>query len=119
MDELKNKKISIKEFDLLFDKLKNWGKWGKDDERGTLNYITPEKIIAASKLVKSGRKVSMAIPINKNPGPDNPNPGLHYMVNTHDIDIGSKDVGFAMDFLGIQFHGDCHSSYRCIVPHLI
>ncbi len=29
-------------------KYRNWGKWGKDDQLGTLNYITPEKIIQAA-----------------------------------------------------------------------
>ena len=28
-------------------KYRNWGKWGPDDELGTINYITPEKVVAA------------------------------------------------------------------------
>ena len=39
--------------------LSNWGRWGKDDERGTLNLITPEKTKAALKLVKEGISVSL------------------------------------------------------------
>ena len=109
MNKSENSKISIEEFDNLFETLKNWNRWGEDDDKGTLNYITLEKVKAAAALVKSGRSVSMAIPINKNAGPDNPNPALHYMVNTHDINIGSGELRFAMDFLGIQFHGDCHT----------
>src|SRR4030042_3119584 len=109
MLESKYCKISIEEFDKLFETLKNWGRWGEDDDKGTLNYITPEKIKSAAALVISGDSVSMAIPINKNAGPDNPNPALHFMVNTHDINIGSGELRFAMDFLGIQFHGDCHT----------
>jgi len=101
--------ISLAEYDTLFEKLKNWNKWGKDDEKGTLNYITPDKIAAAAGLVKTGRTVSMAIPIETAAGPDNPHPAIHYMANTHDVDIGSKGVGFATDFLGMQFHGDCHT----------
>ena len=31
--------------------LKNWGKWGPDDELGVLNYITPEDIVNAARLV--------------------------------------------------------------------
>ena len=31
---------------------RNWGKWGRDDERGTLNYITPETIVDAARLIK-------------------------------------------------------------------
>lgn len=101
--------ISINEFDNLFESLKNWGKWGPDDTKGTLNYITPEKVRAAAALVKSGRSVSMAIPINTVAGPDNPNPAIYFMANTHDIDIGSGELRFATDFLGMQFHGDCHT----------
>ena len=39
----------------------NWGKWGVDDQLGTLNYITPQKIVEASKLVKSGKVINVAI----------------------------------------------------------
>src|SRR5215468_9032900 len=39
---------------------KNWGRWGADDERGTTNLITPEKILSAVKLVKTGNVVSLA-----------------------------------------------------------
>ena len=31
------------------------------------------------------------------------------MNTTHDVDVGAGDVRFATDFLGIQFHGDCHT----------
>ena len=111
---LNNKKqvfrtISLLEFDTLFERLKNWGRWGAGDELGTLNYITPDKVAAAAALVKSGRSASMAIPIDKTAGPDNPNPAIHYMATTHDVDVGSKGVGFATDFLGMQFHGDCYT----------
>ncbi|MFQ5879542.1 MAG: cyclase family protein [Dehalococcoidia bacterium] len=48
----------------------NWGRWGPDDELGTLNFITPEKIVEASRLVKKGRVFSLAIPFDAN-GPQN------------------------------------------------
>ena len=103
-------RISLEEFDRLFDSLKNWGRWGPEDDQGTLNYLTPEKVQAAARLVRSGRTVSMAIPINTLAGPDNANPALHYMCTTHDVDVGSGELlRFATDFLGMQFHGDCHT----------
>jgi hypothetical protein len=40
--------------------LSNWGRWGKDDERGALNLITPQKTKAAAALVKEGVPVSLA-----------------------------------------------------------
>ena len=43
------KPVSLEEFDVLFEQVKNWGRWGWDDERGTLNYLTQEKVAAAAK----------------------------------------------------------------------
>ena len=40
--------------------LSNWGRWGADDERGTLNLVTPEKTKQALTLVKDGTVVSLA-----------------------------------------------------------
>ena len=35
------------------EKLKNWGRWGKDDQIGTLNHVRPEDIIKAASLILS------------------------------------------------------------------
>ena len=43
----------------------NWGKWGKDDELGVLNYITPEDIIEASRLVKKGKVFRLDLSLMK------------------------------------------------------
>jgi kynurenine formamidase len=102
-------RISAEEFDGLFESLKNWGRWGPDDDRGTVNYLTADKVRAAAALVRRGRSVSLSNPIETIAGPDNPNPALYYVNTTHDIDIGSGDVRFATDFRGMQFHGDCHT----------
>ena len=59
----------------LFDSVKNWGRWGPDDTRGTLNYITPEHVRSAASLVRTGRSISLSLPVNKVAGPDNPTPG--------------------------------------------
>jgi kynurenine formamidase len=101
--------ISLAEFESMFESVKNWGRWGADDERGTLNLITSETVRQAASLVRSGRNVSMAIPINTVAGPDNQNPAIHYMTQLFDWDIGSGKLRFAMDFLGMNFHGDCHT----------
>jgi kynurenine formamidase len=101
--------MSAQEFDRLFRKLCNWGRWGPNDERGTLNYIAPQHVRAAASLVRSGRTVSMSIPINIMAGPDNPSPALHHMTQGHDIDIGFPEPRFALDYLGCACHGDCHT----------
>ena len=101
--------VTAKEFDEIFQSVCNWGRWGPDDENGTLNYITPEHVRKAASLVKSGRTVSLAVPINKVAGPDNPHPALHHMTHNHDIDIPQGEPHFALDFLGSECHGDCHT----------
>src|SRR5438132_2691620 len=47
----------------------NWGRWGKDDEMGTLNLVTPAKRKQAIALVKEGVTVSISsdIPMEKGP----------------------------------------------------
>jgi kynurenine formamidase len=102
-------RVSLAEFDAIFESVKNWGRWGADDTLGTLNYITPAKVRAAAALVTSGRQVSLEIPINKVAGPDNPNPAIHFVSQAHDIDIGSSGLRFGLDFLGMSCHGDCHT----------
>ena len=101
--------ISRKEFDALFESVKNWGRWGDEDVMGTLNFITADHVRRASALVRTGRSVSMSLPVNTVAGPDNPHPAIHYMTQMHDWDIGSGALRFATDFLGMDFHGDCHT----------
>lgn len=46
-------------------KLSNWGRWGKDDEKGTANFITADVIVAAAKLVRKGKVMCCCIPIDQ------------------------------------------------------
>jgi kynurenine formamidase len=112
--------VSAQEFEQLFRKLCNWGRWGEDDERGTLNYITPDHVKAAARLVRTGRSVSLSLPISTVAGPDNPRPALHYMIHQHESDLPEGAPRVATDFLASEFHGDsfthmdapCHISYQ-------
>ena len=101
--------VSAPEFARLFEEICNWGRWGPDDERGTLNYLGPEQVRRAVGLVRRGRSVSMAIPINKVSGPENPQPPAHHMLRTHDQKLPEGEPAFAMDYLASGCHGDCHT----------
>lgn len=46
-------------------RLSNWGRWGPDDQLGTVNFITAEKVRAASNLIRSGRVFSLSIPLDQ------------------------------------------------------
>jgi len=52
-------------------RLSNWGRWGDDDQRGTVNFITPEKVAAAGKLIRTGKVFDLGIPF----GAGGPQPG--------------------------------------------
>src|SRR5260370_30549322 len=100
-------RVTLREFGEMFEAVKNWGRWGWDDELGTLNYITKDTVRAAAGLVRSGRRATMAIPMNTTAGPDNPSPVIRHVVQGHDIDIGSSTLTFATDYLGIAFDRHC------------
>lgn len=64
--------------------VRNWGRWGLDDEIGTLNFITPAKRSAAAQLVRKGVTFSLQIPMNNRgpmAGPIRVNP-VHTMTAT-------------------------------------
>ena len=45
-------------------KLSNWARWGADDQIGTLNFVTPQDIVNATKLVRKGKAFSLGIPLD-------------------------------------------------------
>jgi kynurenine formamidase len=100
------KRLTQQEISGLFDRISNWGRWGKDDQRGALNYITDAKRAAAARLVKTGEAISLALPLATAPGPDNPTPVTHLMIQTgHDAHLLTAPPPFTSDYLGINIHG--------------
>ena len=55
---------SIAQVDELCLRYRNWGRWGTEDQRGTLNFITADVLKYAATMIKSGRVVSCALPFN-------------------------------------------------------
>jgi kynurenine formamidase len=85
----------------------NWGRWGDDDEIGTANFITPDCIIAAARLVRRGLVISCAIPLDER-GPVYPTriPPKHVMTSTGaDYAAGKKRVGTLPEG-GMKFSDD-------------
>jgi kynurenine formamidase len=75
----------------------NWGRWGKDDQLGAMNLITPAKRKQAAALVKEGVSVSMALDADEVKEIDNPAPYEHRM-----LAIGA-------DYIGVAMHGWAHT----------
>jgi len=47
------------------EKLSNWGRWGKDDQIGTLNNVSPEDVIAAGRLIRKGKVFSLGLSLKE------------------------------------------------------
>jgi kynurenine formamidase len=119
-NEAASRRLSAQEFDELFAEVCNWGRWGSDDERGTLNYLTPDEVRAAAALIHSGHTVSLSSPINTIAAPDDPRPAVHYMVRTFDTPSPRGQTQSAADYLASEIHGNsrthldalCHNAYK-------
>jgi len=88
----------------------NWGRWGTEDELGTLNLITPAKRLAASRLVKDGVPVTCARPIVTDITADTTFQVLRFMVDSGEgRDTASAERRLARrgasEFIGMVFHG--------------
>jgi kynurenine formamidase len=86
------------EFDELFKRVSNWGRWGKDDQLGAANLVTAAKRKQAVALVKNGTTVSLAHNPLTERAEDNSNPFEHTMLR-----------GFSMDRYSVAYHGYAHS----------
>ena len=65
-----------------FQTLSNWGRWGDDDELGTLNFITAQKRVEATSLIREGAIVSCATTISYDSTPDMPDFPMHFMIQS-------------------------------------
>ena len=65
----------------------NWGKWGEDDQIGTLNFTRPEHVAAAAKLVRKGQVFSLSLPL----GHDGPISGVSGAGRFNPIHLMTRD----------------------------
>lgn len=77
----------------------NWGRWGKDDQLGTLNLITPAKRLQAAALVREGVSVSMSRTLETKKAEDVENP----------FELQMRGPGLALDSFSIGYHGYGHT----------
>lgn len=94
----------------MMETLSNWGRWGKDDELGTVNLITPGHRLRAARLVQDGGSVSCARPISTAITADTTFQPLRLMVDSGEgRDTASPERLLerrgASEFIGMVFHG--------------
>ena len=93
------------EFDELFQRVSNWGRWGKDDQLGSANLVTAAKRKQAIALVKDAISVSLAHNLLTEPAEDNSRPFEHSM-NPPSSQQPWSGLG---DTYKVYYHGFAHS----------
>src|SRR5260370_19824255 len=101
--------------DRQMSELSNWGRWGHDDQLGTLNFITAQKRKQATALVKEGYSIALAHDVMTEKFPDNPTPLGHKMMLLRP----GQTTGFVLDEYSVNYHGFaythmdalCHAAY--------
>jgi kynurenine formamidase len=97
----------MEDFRELGKRLSNWGRWGAEDERGTLNLITPDKLVAAAALVRKGAVFDLGIPFDDQgpqPGGGRINP-VHLMSQTGDTQVFPGGFRYADDYIFMPLQG--------------
>lgn len=90
--------VNAEEFDRLFQQVKNWGRWGADDQLGSVNLITAATRKKALSLAKTGQTVSLVHNPLTEKADDNTSPFEHTM-----------NPGFTTDTYRVSYHGYSHS----------
>ena len=91
--------VNAEQFDQLFHQVKNWGRWGAEDQLGSVNLITEAKRKQAVSLAKTGLTVSLAHDLLTDKSDDNASPFEHTMIAP----------GFQLDTYRVSYHGYSHS----------
>ncbi|GAA4682966.1 cyclase family protein [Nocardioides nanhaiensis] len=91
--------------DLLADSPSNWGKWGPDDEVGSLNYLGPEQVLAAAGLIRTGKTFTLQRLIG-DPKGDPVWPGRTPATRTQIMDESTWDAADAPQFPGGLHYAD-------------
>ncbi|MFH8684462.1 cyclase family protein [Streptomyces lydicus] len=109
------------EFHDIAARVNNWGRWGADDEIGTLNLITDEVVRAAAATVRSGRRVPLALPLRQDgvqtgmiPGRVNP---LHTMTAVNQEIFGPGTVATSDDAVTMGLQAATHWDGLTHVSH--
>ena len=101
--------LDLRQFRELFEQVSTWGRGGPEQGRGGLDQLTPERVAVAATEVRTGRRVSMGLPLDLASAPDNPSPPVHHMTGLADVPVGSGSLRFATDYIGMDVHGDAHT----------
>ncbi len=81
------------DFQAAAKRVSNWGRWGDDDETGTLNFITAEKVAATGALVRRGKIFPLGVEFGSN-GPQG-----EFLYRQNPVHLMTVDGGDAEQFM--------------------
>jgi len=98
----------------LYARVNNAGRWGPDDELGTLNFITPEKRREAATLVRMGETLSLAQPLSSAQTADQPGQVEYRMLYGHMPGQAAAVLASAGEYIGLAVHQPAVTHLDCI-----
>ena len=84
--------VDENEFRQLADGISNWGRWGSEDERGTLNFITPAITQKALSLARYGDVIGLGKTLRVNNSQQNPASACHFQLATGPVETSAQDA---------------------------
>ena len=95
------------ELESIYREVSNWGRWGAEDERGALHFLTEVVRSRALQLPRDGVVVSLAHDLAVVPSPEQPEPAHHHMLAAGDArgDSGIPGYEASRDYFGTAVHG--------------
>lgn len=99
----------MEHFKVIGQRISNWNRWGPDDQRGTLNFMTPETVLRAAQCIRTGKVFELSIPLCA----DGPQTGVGGRVNPlHFVTVLPNDyrslaggINIADDFISMPLQG--------------
>jgi kynurenine formamidase len=101
------------DFERAMKEVSNWGRWGKDDQLGSSNLITPAKRRQAAALVKDGTSVSLAHDVAEETAPD-----ATAVLNRKLLNVSATGSADQYQYTG-TYHGIIHSHLDAVDCHVM
>lgn len=103
---------TMADFEAAAKRVSNWGRWGEEDEAGTLNLITQEKVAATSQLVRTGKIFPLGVEFGSS-GPQG-----EFLYRQNPVHLMTVDGGDAEEFIANGLAWEDNPTAKQLAEHL-